>query len=132
MALVNKKTIPAPFTNAVEIVRVQYDFAKDGGAIGDYDVLEAVEPMTVKIRHIQALAEVTSADAVNIDLGKNDGGTEFLSNALKASFATNAVQGGTAGAVVRLAAGDKIVLGVEAHAITAGKVEFVFEIAKCS
>jgi hypothetical protein len=130
MSLKNKKIVGPTFPNGIELVRVIYDFSVDGGAIADYDVLEAETPCTVKVRHIQALAEVTSADATNIDLGKNDGGVEFLSNALKASFGTNAVQGGVAGAVVRLAAGDKIVMGIEAHALTAGKVEFVFEVVR--
>jgi siroheme synthase len=132
MALKDKKLVGAPFVNGVDIVRVVYDFDVDSGAIADYDVLEAVEPCAVKVRHIQALEEITSADATNIDLGKNDGGTEFLSNAVKASFGTNAIQGGVAGAVVRLGAGDKVVMGIEAHAVTAGKIEFVFEVTKCN
>ena len=130
MSLKDKKIVGPSFPNAAEIVRVTYDFAKDGGAIGDYDVIEADSECIVKVKHILCKDAILSADAVNIDLGKGDGGTEFLSNALKASFATNAVQTGTAGAAVRLAAGEKIVLGIEAFAVTAGKVEFVFEVVK--
>jgi hypothetical protein len=129
MALKDKKIVGPTFPNASEIVRVTYDFAQDGGAIGDYDVLVADSECVVKVKHILCKAELTSADAINIDLGKGDGGTEFLSNALKASFATNAVQVGT-NAAVRLAADEKIVMGIEAFAATAGKIEFVFEVIK--
>ena len=132
MSLKNKKFVGPSFPNGMEIVRVVYDFAQDGGAIADYDVLEATDACIVRVKHIHALAEVTSADATNIDLGKGDGGAEFLSNALKASFGTNAVQTGVAGAAVRLAAGEKIVMGVEAFALTAGKIEFCFEVVKAA
>lgn len=132
MALADKKTVGPTFPNAVEYVRVTYDFAADGGAIGDYDVLVASDACIVKLHHIESITAMTSSDAVNIDLGKGDGGVEFLSNALKASFAEGAVQGGVAAAGVRLAADEKIVLGVEAFAITAGKFEMVFEVMKAA
>jgi len=130
--LKDKKTVGPSFPNATELVRVKYDFAADGGAIADYDVLEATDACVVKLKHIETLDAVLSADAINIDLGKGDGGVEFLSNALKASFATGSVQSGVAGAVVRLAKGEKIVLGIEAFAATAGKFEMVFEVTKAA
>jgi hypothetical protein len=131
MALVDKKIVGASFPNEVKVVRVTYDFAVDGGAIKDYDVLEADSDCIVKLLGAHAISAVTSADAVNIDLGKGDGGVEFLSNALKATFAENLVNTGT-GAAVFLASGEKVVMGVEGFTITAGKIEFIFEVVKAN
>jgi hypothetical protein len=131
MSLADKKIVGPSFPNAVEVVRVVWDFAVDGGAIADYDVLEASAECIVKLRHAHALTALESSDAINIDLGKGDGGVEFMSNALKASLAGNLCNVGT-GAAVYLAAGNKIVMGIEAYAATAGKVEFVFEVIKAN
>lgn len=127
--LANAKTVGSPFPNGSQIVRVTYDFAVDGGAIADYDVLTAEDAIVVKHLYTLSKASVTSSDAVAMDLGKNAGGTEFHSDVLKAALAEDAIIAG-AGKVVELTAGEKIVFGVEAYAITAGKLEFVFEIYK--
>jgi hypothetical protein len=126
-ALKDAKTIAAPFSNQGELVRVVYDFAKDTGAIANYDLLIAQNAMIVKLISADVKTAVTSADAVAIDLGKGNGGAQFWADKLKAALAINVQDVGTGGAVA-LAATDKIVMGVKTHAITAGKIEFIFEV----
>ena len=132
MALANVKTVGPTFPNAVEYVRVTYEFAVDGGAVGDYDVLVASDSCIVKLHHIEALTSVTSGDAVVIDIGKGDGGTEFISDMVKAELAAGLVVLSNTETACKLAAGEKIVMGVETHAITAGKFEMVFEVMKAA
>ena len=43
VALVQKKDIAGGFGNEMQIMRVQYDFAVDGGLVADYDIMEANE-----------------------------------------------------------------------------------------
>jgi hypothetical protein len=128
--LKDKKTVGAPFTNAVELVRVVYDFAEDTGAIADYDVLEAVDACVVSLKYMAVKTAVTSAGALVLDLGKGDGGTEFFSDKAVAALTLNSLHLTAAPAAVRLAAGEKVVMGIEAFAATAGKLEMVFEVAR--
>lgn len=130
MSLDNKKIIGAPFPNAEEIIRVTYDFDNDGGAVSDLDVFEAAGALIVELMHITCVTTCTSAGAAVLDIGKGDGGTEFKSDIGFATIAADAVLvADTAGTKVVLADGDKIVLGIETAALTAGKFDMVFKIS---
>lgn len=131
MAVLKDKKVAGPgFTNAVEVVRVEYDFAKDTGAVADYDVLEADAACVVTLKHMLVKTAVTSGGALVVDLGKEAGGTEFFSDKAVGALTLNSVHMPAAPAGVYLADGGKIVLGLEAAAATAGKLEMVFEIVK--
>jgi hypothetical protein len=126
-ALDNAKTVPAPFGNEQRLVTVTYDFSKDGGAVADYDVLTADGDLLVQLVCADVEAAFTCATDFDIDLGKGAGGTEFWSDKAKAGFAldTQAIAD-TPGTIVELADGEKIVMGVETAAITAGKAHLKF------
>jgi hypothetical protein len=127
--LTDKKVVGAPFGNSSELVRVTYDFSADGGAIADYDVLEADGPLLVELVNCDVKTAVTSSDAILFDLGKSSGGTEFWGDVVKASLSLDAqVPSETVGKIVELADGEKIVMGVEAFAATAGKFTFTFRV----
>lgn len=131
MAVLKDKVTTGPgFTNAVEVVRVVYDFTKDGGAVADYDVLEADAACVVSLKHMLVKTAATSGGAMVLDLGKGAGGTEFFSDKAVAALTLNSVHMPSAPVGVYLADGEKIVLGIEAFAATAGKLEMVFEIVK--
>lgn len=127
-ALKGKKIVGAGFPNAVEVVRVNYDFAKDTGAIGSYEVLEAENDCVIKLRHAAVKTAVTSSGALTMDLGKGAAGTEIISNKAVSALTLESLHEGAA--QVKLAAGEKICMNLEAFDATAGKVEFVFEITK--
>lgn len=128
--LKDKQLAGGTFGNAVELVRVVYDFAKDTGAIADYDVIEAEGACVVKLKHMSVKTAVTSGGALVLDLGKSAGGTEFFSDKAVAALTLDSVHVTAAPAAVRLADGEKIVMGIEAFAATAGKLEMVFELTK--
>lgn len=130
--LADKKTVGAPFSNAGELHRVAYDFAVDGGAIADFDVLVADGSMVVGFLYMDVKTAVTSAGLLVADLGKGAGGIEFKSDVAKATLVLDAIIGPDAGEVryVELADTEKIVFGIEAAAATAGKIEFVFMVYK--
>jgi hypothetical protein len=129
MSVADKKIVGAPFGNASELVRVTYDFAVDGGAIKDYDLLEASGNLLVELVNADVKAAVTSADAILFDLGKGDGGGEFWTDVVKGTLTLDAqVSSETAGKIVELADGEKIVMGIEAFAATAGKITFTFRV----
>lgn len=124
------KTAGAGFTNEDQIVRVVYDFAEDTGAVADYDVLVADSDCVVMLKHMAAKTAVTSGGSLVLDLGKGAGGTEFFSDKAVAALTLNSIHVTSAPAAVRLTSGDKIVMGIEAAAATAGKLEMVFEVIK--
>jgi hypothetical protein len=129
--LADKKIIGGPFANAREIVRVVYDFAADTGAIADYEVLESDGNCIVKLAFAVVKTAVTSSDALVADLGKGAGGTEFWSDKAVSALTDESVHVADAEyPAIKLADGEKVVLGIEAFAATAGKIEFVFEVYK--
>jgi len=133
MSLSDKRTLSAPGYNAEELVVIEYDFAEDGGATGDYDIIEngGTDNMLIELDHIHAETAVTSAGDPTLDIGKGDGGTEIASDILKAELAADSiVLPDTAGTKIVLANGEKCVLGIEVAAITAGKFHMTFKIQR--
>ena len=129
MALLkNKKIGGAGFPNAAEITRAVYDFAQDTGAIASYEVFEAQNDCVVSLKHMAVKAAVTLSGALTLDLGKGSAGTEILSNKAVATLTLDSIHVGAA--PVKLSAGDKICMNIEAFAATAGKLEFVLEVVK--
>lgn len=127
----NKRTLPAPMGNVAEYIRVVWDFSVDGGAVADFDVFEADSAMIVKLAAAIVKTAATSTDAMVVDLGKSAGGTDFWSDKAVAALTLNSVHtADTKETGVYLADGDKIVMGIEAFAATAGKIEFIFELMK--
>jgi hypothetical protein len=80
MSLTTKKDVYGTFSNDQEWVQVVYDFAVEGGASKDYDVLEAKEALAVLDMYAYVLTAVTSSGSCVIDLGIGDGGVNFWSN----------------------------------------------------
>jgi hypothetical protein len=130
--LAGHKTVGAPFGNGGDLVSVTYDFSVDGGAVADYDVLTADGSILVEYVVTDVKTALTCATDFAIDLGKAAGGIEFWSNNAKAVYALDAQVGPAAGEVkfVELADGEKIVMGIETAAATAGKMVMLFRIYK--
>lgn len=128
--LADKRIEGAGFRNAAKYVRVVYDFAKDTGAVADYDVIVADGACLVELVNIDVKTAITATATSVLDLGKNVGGVEFKSNLdVAAGIAIDTQIGAdTAGLFVELADGEKIVMGIETAAITAGKFEMMFRV----
>jgi len=131
MSLADKKIVGAPFGNEAKLVTVTYDFSVDGGAVADYDVIEADGSILVEYVNCDVETALTCGTDFDIDLGKEDGGAELWSDNAKAIYAIDlqpvAV---TPGLFIELADGESIVMGIETAAATAGKMHMMFKIYK--
>ena len=128
MSLTAKKTVGVPFSNDFDMIRVEYDFDADGGALGDYDVLELEDDAMVELVSANVETALTSAGAAVLDLGVGDGGTEIWSDNAYTDFTEGAAVLADAFGVIKVAAGGKIVLGIEGAALTDGKFSMVFKV----
>ena len=128
-ALKGAKVVGAPFDNATEVVRVIYDFSVDGGQVEDNTVLTADGEILVRCIGVNVQTAVTSGGSATIDLGKGTSGVEFVSTEAYTSFASGLYASESA-AFVKLADAEVINMGVATAALTAGKLEFIFEIAQ--
>jgi len=118
------------FSNAVELVRVIYDFAIDGGATGDLTLLTSVGATVVKLKYMRVVTAVTSGGSLTLDLGKTSG-DEFFADIAVANLTLDSMHLAVATTgVVELTDGEVVAMGIIAAAATAGKMEFVFEVIK--
>jgi hypothetical protein len=125
--LVDRKYVGPQNNKDIEIVRVVWDFAVDGGEVEDNVVLTATGACVVKLNHVNVLTAVlATGGACAMSLGKGTGGVEFMSAVAKTTLVLDYVVGSTG--VVKLAAADTISMRTATNAATAGKLEFVFEV----
>ena len=129
-ALKDAKTIGASFGNEERWVKVVYDFDKDTGAVADYDVLTASEDIIVTDFYAKVITAATSAGALVVDLGVGAGGVHLWSDKAVADLSIGTVHKADALHKTKVAKDSKIVLGLEAFAATAGKIELNFKIIK--
>lgn len=123
------KTIGRGFTNEIQLARLTYDFASDGGATTDTYVLGTAGG---KILILDACAHVetaaTSGGSATVAIGIVGGDVDAFMTA-----AQGAVAGLTKDATVKDAAGQKIVVASEGKieaviataALTAGKINLI-------
>jgi hypothetical protein len=126
--LAGKNHAGAGFGNARELCKAVYDFSVDTGAQADYEVFEADTACVVHLKQAYVETAATSSDAAVLDLGKSAGGTEMWSDKAVAVLTAGSVHVGDL--PVYLAAGDKIILGIEAFDLLTGKINFIFEVYK--
>lgn len=112
--------------NSVHVAYAEYDFAKDGGAVGDINLRGAKLPEgAIVIRTtIHSITAIVSGGATTIAL-KLQTAADMLAATAKASFSANAlldgVQVDTAATMIRCTAARTPVATVAVAAITAGK-----------
>ena len=129
-AVKGAKVVGAPFDNRTEIVRVIYDFSVDGGEVEDNTLLTADGVLLVRCIGAYVQTACTSGGSATIEVGKGTSGAEFISAEAVATFAANAFFASESAAFVKLANAEIINMGVAVAALTAGKIEFIFEIAQ--
>jgi hypothetical protein len=139
-AVVDKKTVGAPFGNAEQMVRVTYDFAADGGDIGALELLEASGAIVITEFYVRGITVLNSAaNGTTIDVGISGGDTDiFLDGVAEATFAAAALVqptlvDGTPNVMALplvLASGGKIIQTIVGEALTSGKCEYFFKYHK--
>lgn len=142
-ALVDAKTVGAPFKNAVEVVTVVYDFALDGAMASPLDVLTADGALVIVGFHAKVITACTSGGSATFDVGVSGGDVDvLLSGIAVAALTANSLHipphiltEGTPNTYspqlpILLASGGKIVADTTTASFTAGKIEFVFRVMK--
>ena len=131
MAIAVGKKFVDPAKNEIQIVRCEYDFAKDGGSIAAYELMEATGDIVIHEAHVNVTTAVTSGGSATIDIGKTGATTGLLNAAAISGFSAGAVVATTdATTPVKVADGEKVLMEVKVAALTAGKFEVVLHVSK--
>lgn len=133
------KVIGGPFSNEVELVRVPYEFLTDGGAIGVLNLMTAQGAIVIKGFYALVKTACTSAGSAVVDCGVVAVDTNvLLADEAVAGLTLNAIKKvplveGTPNVIpmpLYVADGGIVAMEIKTAALTAGKIEFVFEIAR--
>lgn len=120
--LKNKQNIDLA-SNELQVTKVVYDFAKDGGAVAAYEVAEATGDMVIESIAVDGITALDSAgDAITVDLGVTGATTAFLSASAQSNFEAGDMTAPAETFVpVKVAKGSKILMEFKVAAATAGK-----------
>ena len=120
--LKNKQKID-PASNELQVTKVVYDFAKDGGAKASYEVAEATGDIVIESIAIDGITALDSADdKITVDLGVTGSTTAFLSASAQSDFEAKDMTAPAETFVpTKVAKGDKILMEFKTSAATAGK-----------
>jgi len=129
-AVKGAKVVGAPFDNKVEVVRVIYDFAVDGGEVEDNTLLTADGSILVRCIGVDVIAALTSGGSATVEVGKGTSGAEFITAEAYTSFTLAGFYASESAAFAKLATTNVINMGIAGAALTAGKMEFIFEICQ--
>ena len=129
---INNKKIGTPFGNEEKVIKVVYDFAKDGGAIGTFDLFTASQACIITGFHMVVQTACTSGGAATVSAGYTGAVAGLLTATAVASLTANAVFGenGAFDQVKRLASGETAGISIATAALTAGKIEMTLKIQK--
>jgi len=138
-AIKGTKSANGGFQNEKQILKVVYDFAKDGGATGALDLFTAQDDIVITGFYAKVLTTCTSGGSMVLDVGVSGGDTDILLDGVAvASLTANSmhippVVEGTPNVLalpMKLADNGKIIQTIGTAALTAGKIEYVFEFMK--
>ena len=142
-ALKGKKTVGAPFPNALEVVKVVYDFALDGAMASPLDVLEAADDIVIVGFFGKVITTCTSGGSATLAVGVSGGDIDVLMGdtpvaSLVAGYFIVPPQVLTEGTPntmspqlpIKLADGGKIVCDTTTASFLTGKIEWTFIIAR--
>lgn len=111
-----------------ESLRVQYDFAKDGGAVGEYAVIEAAGALLIESAKFLVRTAVVGSSST-VSLGKSADLAGVIAAIAEASLVAASVSFGAAqDASHVLADGDKLYMAIGTGALTAGKIDILLEL----
>lgn len=126
------KKVGSGFGNDKEIVRVIYDFSADGGAVGTLTLATATSDCVISDFMMVVKTACTSGGSATVSAG--------LTGDVDAFKVAEAVAGLTAATVwpedgafagkIKLASGQVLTMSIATAALTAGKIEFSFEVMK--
>jgi hypothetical protein len=126
------KRIGGAFTNAKEIFRVIYDFAQDGGAAGALTLATAQEDCVVSDFMAVVKTTCTSGGSATVQVGQTSDDDAFLTATAVASLTAGTVfqENGAFNSKMKLASGAVLTQTIATAALTAGKIEYTFELMR--
>ena len=120
------KAVGHPMGNSESWIKVVYDFAKDGGAIADYDAFIAQDDLIVT--DFAAFVETAVTGTPVFDLGIGAGDVSILSDRAHGTLTIGTVHGMDTAKPLKIAKDAKMVLGIETAAASAGKIHMHFKV----
>lgn len=137
-AAAGAKTAASPFSNEEKVIKVVYDFAVDGGATGQLDLITADGDLVVTGFHGVVKTTCTSGGSAVVEVGDTNDDDMYA--------ASLAVAGLTAGTVIKptvvegtpnvipfprkLADGESLKMKIETATLTAGVIEWTFKVQR--
>jgi hypothetical protein len=124
------KTLGELFSNEVQTVKLTYDFAQDGGGVGNIDLATFARKAIVLRGVVHVETACTSGDAATVAIGINDTDADAFT-----TTTTGAVANLVDDAVLYVATtnahvaqvDDTVRLAIGAHALTAGKINVIIQ-----
>ena len=134
MAAVKGYKEHAQFTGPLEVVEVEYDFAKDGGATGALDLIKMKQAMVLVDCYAKVDAAATSDGSATLIWGVKGGDTDACLGTTAGAVANltlgAVIKGDSAGKQIKLAADSVLEMTIGTAALTAGKIRFVMVLQK--
>lgn len=120
------------FSGGAEHIEIEYDFSKDGGAVGVYDLAMIKERMVLEKCYLKCDEAFTSGGSATVEIGIKAGDTDALMAATAVGSMTQYAvidQASTADGLV-IAPDAVLALEVKVAALTAGKATLVLKLAQ--
>lgn len=120
------------FSEGMEVIKFEYDFANDTGAVAFYNAFQAEQKMVVHKAIMKVQTTCTSGGSATVSVGKTGSVAGFVAATAVASLTANAiiagVPDGTGGIII--AVDDYVGLDIAVAALTAGKIEVELHVSK--
>lgn len=134
MAALKKYREHGQFGEGLELVEIEYDFAKDGGATGALDIIKMSQAMVLVDAYLKVDTAFTSGGSATLIWGVKGGDTDacldVTSGAVANLTAGAVIPGETACKQIKLAADAVLEMTIGTAAMTAGKCRFVMLLQK--
>jgi hypothetical protein len=129
-ALKGHKTVGAPFSNAIEMVKVVYDFDKDAGAQSSLDAITASDDMVIVGCWGKVLTTCAGATAT-VAFGIDSDPDTLIDETAVASLAAGYLMLPIAAVCpIKLASASVLKSTIATANLTAGKIEFTVLLAR--
>lgn len=119
------------YDEGLSIIKFEYDFANDGGAVGALNLGVAGMKMVVHKCIMKVQTTCTSGGSATVSVGKTGTVAAFAAATAVASLAGDAIIAGVpTGGGVLLGDGDAVLIDIAVAALTAGKIEIELIVSK--
>lgn len=127
----NYKKIPRAWKNEAKVMRLRYDFDKDGGAVGAIDLgIFEKKSLILSSRVVVKTAGASGGSAtVKAGITADDDAFLAVANGAVAALTADKVLSETAGQNLIAAEGQKVTMTIGTAALTAGVIEVILVVA---